>query len=341
MASYLQQAEHLKTFDNQGNGVIQTPLSPRDIPTTPSTQLPSSSLFYKLRSPDNTLSNFTNIKASSSTSLSSLQTIENAWSTNPQSEDVGNSSSLFEGTSGLGSPTRPQTALSTATASATGLNLSRTWENDEDVVACRRCFKKFGFITRRHHCRFVTSFDNNILNLHFFGHCHYVFSHAGLFVLNPMRFFKYPFVSDNVTCTQTFSFHFRKCGQVVCDRCSTARVQLPPNQVLRDPSEVTDTSTSPFYRVCDSCYRTFDLHNRQRSGSTAASINSTSSMSRQRRRDSSSSILTECPVCGVQMKDIPGGKAAEEEHVKNCLENKNGNNISGYKYVGEQTVFGN
>ncbi|CAG8655957.1 6021_t:CDS:2, partial [Paraglomus occultum] len=249
---------------------------PRDIPTTPSTLLPSSSLFYKLKSPDNTLSNFTNIKASSSTSLSSLQTIENGWSTNPQSEDVGNSSSLFEGTSGLGSPTRPQTALSTATASVTGLNSSRKWENDEDVVECRRCFKKFGFITRRHHCR--------------------------------------------------------KCGQVVCDRCSTARVPLPPNQVLRDPSEVTDTSTSSFYRVCDSCFRTIDLHNRQRSGSTAASINSTSSVSRQRRRDSSSSIF-DCPVCGVQLKDIPGGKAAEEEHIKNCLESKNGNNISGYKYV--------
>ncbi|CAG8602351.1 8410_t:CDS:2 [Paraglomus brasilianum] len=53
-------------------------------------------------------------------------------------------------------------------------------------------------------------------------------------------------------------------------------------------------------------------------------------MSRQRRRDSSSSILT---VCGVQMKDIPGEKTAEEELFKNCLENKNGNNISGYGKV--------
>jgi hypothetical protein len=161
MASYLQQLEHLKTLDNKENGINYTMLSPRDIPTTPSTQLSNNPLFSKMKSPDNGSSNFTNIKASSTTSLTSFQTIENGgWTTNAQNGDAV-SSSLFEGSSGLGSPTRPQTALSITTASATGLSSSRTWENDDDVVSCRRCNRKFGFITRRHHCRFVTSHDDS------------------------------------------------------------------------------------------------------------------------------------------------------------------------------------
>ncbi|CAG8838022.1 32195_t:CDS:2, partial [Racocetra persica] len=51
------------------------------------------------------------------------------------------------------------------------------------------------------------------------------------------------------------------------------------------------------------------------------------------RRMSNSSTMTECPACNISLSKVGGGKPAQEEHVRNCLENKNGNSVSGYKYV--------
>lgn len=50
--------------------------------------------------------------------------------------------------------------------------------------------------------------------------------------------------------------HCRRCGLVVCDKCSTSRTFLSANQILKDPngSESMQTLTSQHHRVCDKCY---------------------------------------------------------------------------------------
>jgi len=105
---------------------------------------------------------------------------------------------------GLGSLTRPQTALSTATASATGLNLPRTmrmpkvlqkvwvYNPKASLQVCCKPWQYYKFML--------------------LDHCHYVFSHAIVFVLTQMPFFlislSSPLCLTMFTCRQTRSAEF-------------------------------------------------------------------------------------------------------------------------------------
>ncbi|RHZ63724.1 hypothetical protein Glove_328g26 [Diversispora epigaea] len=127
--------------------------------------------------------------------------------------------------------------------------------------------------------------------------------------------------------------HCRKCGQVVCDRCSTARVPLPSSQVLSESSTGnglnTNQSTQPV-RVCDSCFDS----SRQRSSSLTStsliSIGGGSSPNLNSRRLSNSSTMTDCPVCSHHLSQLPKNK--QEEHVKSCLDKQNGSSVNSIKY---------
>ncbi|CAG8565108.1 14124_t:CDS:2 [Funneliformis caledonium] len=132
--------------------------------------------------------------------------------------------------------------------------------------------------------------------------------------------------------------HCRRCGQVVCDKCSTARVMLPLNQVLTDPSQSGEASQlSQYHRVCILCFESLDPKSRERSDSfTSTTIVSGSSSTSNRRRMSNSS-MTVCPVCNMSLSKAPAGK--NEEHIKSCLEKKNSTGVSGYQYVGEQVLY--
>ncbi|CAG8559215.1 189_t:CDS:2 [Ambispora gerdemannii] len=156
-------------------------------------------------------------------------------------------------------------------------------------------------------------------------------------------------VHDCRRCNRKFGLwirrhHCRKCGQVVCDRCSTARVELPPTQLSYDPSgsasDSNPSQASQLHRVCDSCYKSMGFPGRQRSNSlTTASIISGASLTHNhnhQRRSSNSSTMSQCPVCSVQLINVPEGP---DEHLRTCLENGNGINTSGLKYVGEQAAF--
>ncbi|KAF7727259.1 hypothetical protein EC973_007872 [Apophysomyces ossiformis] len=51
--------------------------------------------------------------------------------------------------------------------------------------------------------------------------------------------------------------HCRRCGLIVCDRCSGSRTYLAPDQILQDPrapSESISALASQHQRVCDKCY---------------------------------------------------------------------------------------
>ncbi|CAG8665443.1 14027_t:CDS:2, partial [Dentiscutata heterogama] len=132
--------------------------------------------------------------------------------------------------------------------------------------------------------------------------------------------------------------HCRRCGQVVCAKCSSARVLLLPQQVLINPSGNGEISQTPqYHRVCDTCRSSIGPTPRPRSNSfTSTSLVGGASSVSNSRRMSSSSTMTECPACNITLSKV-GGKVAQEEHVQQCLD-KNGNSVSGYKYVGEQIL---
>ncbi|KAG0027985.1 hypothetical protein BGZ81_005119 [Podila clonocystis] len=230
------------------------------------------------------------------------------------------------------------------------------WESDYKATECRECHRKFSLWLRRHHCR--------------------------------------------------------RCGHVVCDRCSSHRATLHPSMVVYDPSSseafITHQTTSrrgtlQSYRVCDSCYSTLGPVRSQSMGSGSGSVSSSAAQtgshlshhrsygSQSRHNDhhnngnntlstspfdnggvyllnhsgysgdygaysssrsssssnihqptpmvrnaSSSSLMSECPVCGAILAGLEGGKAAQEAHVQNCLEGKPGQGsgpINNVRYI--------
>ncbi|KAF9924697.1 hypothetical protein FBU30_005390 [Linnemannia zychae] len=218
---------------------------------------------------------------------------------------------------------------------AHGPVLEAKWESDHKAIDCKECHRKFSLWLRRHHCR--------------------------------------------------------RCGFVVCDRCSSHRATLHPSMVVYDPSSseayinhqaLNRRGTLQSYRVCDSCYAILGSGSMQSSSSSqtrqqhypqqqqqqyhsrtlhaqsgaisaaplssspsrtddntgvymhhssygqdVASHSSSRSSSSSNihpapmvRNASSSSLMSECPVCGAVLAGMEGGKAAQEAHVQECLE---------------------
>ncbi|KAF9438532.1 hypothetical protein BGZ76_007063 [Entomortierella beljakovae] len=222
------------------------------------------------------------------------------------------------------------------------------WESDHKAIECRECHRKFSLWLRRHHCR--------------------------------------------------------RCGHVVCDRCSSHRAMLHPTMVVYDPTSseaylnhqmLLRRGTVQSYRVCESCYATslpprsqssvsgstsgagqsstgsqqqyYRVYNGQTSSQTMhhgyinashndnnygvylhssgyapdltshSSSRSSSSSNLQSvpmvRNASSSSLMSECPVCGAVLAGLEGGKQAQEAHVQECLEGKSGQGSGPVRYV--------
>ncbi|KAG9067450.1 hypothetical protein KI688_012233 [Linnemannia hyalina] len=238
--------------------------------------------------------------------------------------------------------------------------LEAKWESDHKAIDCKECHRKFSLWLRRHHCR--------------------------------------------------------RCGHVVCDRCSSHRATLHPSMVVYDPSSseayinhqaLSRRGTLQSYRVCDSCYTTLSsgrsasMNNGSGSGSMQSGSGSQTRQQQQQhhhyqqhqharaihgqsgaplssspgqvdgsmgvymhnpaygqdmtshsssrsssssnlhptpmvRNASSSSLMSECPVCGAILAGMEGGKAAQEAHVQECLEGKPGQGrepINNVRYI--------
>ncbi|ORZ15666.1 hypothetical protein BCR42DRAFT_451619 [Absidia repens] len=143
-------------------------------------------------------------------------------------------------------------------------------------------------------------------------------------------------------CSRRFSFlvrrhHCRRCGQIVCDRCSSHRVRLPVEEIIEDP--LISTSHYPMIalnpqRVCESCIRipikaieptNTSRYSSQNNSSNDYSGNSTTIGFGHRllrpmnmeRTNSQQSFMTECPVCGTGLLGM--GKQRQENHLNQCL----------------------
>ncbi|SAM02239.1 hypothetical protein [Absidia glauca] len=147
-------------------------------------------------------------------------------------------------------------------------------------------------------------------------------------------------------CNRRFSFlvrrhHCRRCGQIVCDRCSSHRVRLPVDELVEDP--LISTSHYPIIaltpqRVCESCVRIPIKATDSTSGATSSRYasqlnhynNSNNSMAEDsagaghrihpmnmQRTDSQQSLMTECPVCGAGLLGMRKGQ--QETHLNQCL----------------------
>ncbi|ORY96888.1 hypothetical protein BCR43DRAFT_440430 [Syncephalastrum racemosum] len=156
-------------------------------------------------------------------------------------------------------------------------------------------------------------------------------------VLNPRRVWE----SDRQAaecrrCGRRFNFlvrrhHCRRCGQVVCDRCSSHRIHLPPEDIIQDP--MVDPSHYPLIalhpqRVCDACIR---LPVKQIASSTASSSQRPAPM-HMKRTGSTQSLMTECPVCGRPLLGMQ--KQDQENHLQQCL-NKGSPPVRPPRYIGK------
>ncbi|KAG2213225.1 hypothetical protein INT46_001586 [Mucor plumbeus] len=128
-------------------------------------------------------------------------------------------------------------------------------------------------------------------------------------------------------CHRRFNFlvrrhHCRRCGQIVCDKCSSNRIRLPVEELIEDP--MVSPSQYPFLasqsqRVCDTCYRepirrSSESHQRRDYRSIRPLAFGSSQM---RRTDSNQSLMIDCPVCGSTFLGMQKGE--QEEHLQRCL----------------------
>ncbi|ORX49071.1 FYVE/PHD zinc finger protein [Hesseltinella vesiculosa] len=141
-------------------------------------------------------------------------------------------------------------------------------------------------------------------------------------------------------CNRRFNFlvrrhHCRRCGQIVCDRCSSHRIRLPVEELVEDP--MISTAHYPIIamnpqRICDSCIRIpikASVEPGRRSGYVPPPYQDMG----MRRSDSQQSLLTECPVCGTGLLGMQ--KLQQEQHLNQCL-NTGSPTVRPPRYIGKR-----
>ncbi|KAI9333746.1 FYVE zinc finger-domain-containing protein [Pilaira anomala] len=142
-------------------------------------------------------------------------------------------------------------------------------------------------------------------------------------------------------CHRRFNFlvrrhHCRRCGQIVCDKCSSHRIRLPVEELIEDP--MVSTSQYPLLasqaqRVCDSCYREPIRRSSESYTRRTRSTRPLAVGSQMRRSDSSQSLMIDCPVCGNTFLGMP--KNEQEQHLQRCL-NVGSPPVQSPRYIGKK-----
>jgi protein-arginine kinase activator protein McsA len=137
-------------------------------------------------------------------------------------------------------------------------------------------------------------------------------------------------------------FLLSRCGQIVCDKCSSNRIRLPVEELIEDP--MVSISQYPLLasqsqRVCDTCYRepirrssAESSQLQQRGRSSLSSRSRPYDGTYMRRTDSSQSLMIDCPVCGNTFLGMP--KNEQEDHLQRCL-NVGSPPVQSPRYIGK------
>ncbi|KAI8069134.1 ankyrin repeat-containing domain protein [Gilbertella persicaria] len=102
--------------------------------------------------------------------------------------------------------------------------------------------------------------------------------------------------------------HCRKCGQIICDRCSTNRIMLSREEIIQPPDHQLEAYQPQ--RICDHCVEQIVIAN-----------------SKKKKRNS---MMTECPVCVAPLFDF-NSVQEQEQHIQSCL--SKGQASSSVRYV--------
>ncbi|KAI0049654.1 FYVE-domain-containing protein [Auriscalpium vulgare] len=158
-------------------------------------------------------------------------------------------------------------------------------------------------------------------------------------------------------CQRRFTFllrrHCRRCGRIFCDRCSSFRVLLDPSDIVNDPSFPEMTASASSQRVCQTCHDAVNVHiptrfqeNRVASMERIFVDQARLSVPSLSREASSSQLsdLADCPVCNQNLAEL-GPAAAQEDHVRSCLDGGTGRSPQSAKYLvyrlpSESTLIG-
>ncbi|KAJ3758497.1 FYVE-domain-containing protein [Lentinula raphanica] len=157
-------------------------------------------------------------------------------------------------------------------------------------------------------------------------------------------------VSECRECRRRFGLllrrvsHCRRCGKIFCDRCSSYRALLDPEDVSNSNHGPAHDKNNHRLRVCQTCFeestgavpralsrsRSLGLNTdgervlgmgMERVLVQQGMLNVPSSRTAQMRRETSSQLsdLAECPVCSTSLDQV-GTVPEQEAHVKRCLE---------------------
>lgn len=133
-------------------------------------------------------------------------------------------------------------------------------------------------------------------------------------------------------CARRFTLFFRKhhcrrCGQIVCDACSSHRALLREQELVIDPMlpEMLESELQHPTRVCDACVEAYSLDAPPPAPGLARLYQILRFEAPHTVREAgepmsrSSSTLNECPVCDRPLSTFPTSEA-REQHLAQCLE---------------------
>ncbi|KAI7866832.1 hypothetical protein BDF14DRAFT_1693866, partial [Spinellus fusiger] len=142
-------------------------------------------------------------------------------------------------------------------------------------------------------------------------------------------------------CSRRFNFlvrrhHCRRCGLVVCDRCSSHRIRLPFEHIIQDPvSDPTHHVLVALHpqRVCDACIR--PIAKIASHAFTPTLPPTPLPVATMQRTQSLQSLMAECPVCGIHF--VKMRQRDQEQHLQRCL-SVGSPPVSLVRYVGKASI---
>ncbi|KAK0550312.1 hypothetical protein OC846_003022 [Tilletia horrida] len=200
--------------------------------------------------------------------------------------------------------------------------LTPQWENDADAAECRGCSRRFTFFLRKHHCRRCGRIFCDACSTH---RAH----------LSPQELVVDPAIPE-------MYLHEAVSAARICNSCNAER-QLPPS--LRSRWGGAGAGANSAGGAAEALLRNGNYAGGNAARSGTIDLNGGIGARGGYEVDvdgerlgppsdvsSRASELNECPVCDTALASL-GDSAAQEAHVRSCLENGGGGSLQGGRYL--------